>query len=438
MITEKDVLDLVIGAVRALLFLRFTYDLFPEEKRARRLWGSGILVFASNLTIFMGLSNTIPGSLLRQTILIAAALAALVLFARIQAGYAAFLATAYILGLGVWFNVITPFTVSQLIGMDRIPGEFPVLMVRVIRVALGWITLEAFRRRFLWIEPDGALDGWQTLLSVFPALVNFFTMVILYHSLFFDGTLVITDHFSAFAWIILLLALSSLTVLVLINRLLFFQRQREELRLANQRIRDQYEQFERQRQADEALRLLRHDMNNHLNTISGLLDRQGAAQGYVQGLLEETAAALEEVDTGNPTLNVILGQKQALAERKGVDLRAYVNWKQGQFISPEDICTLFGNCIDNALEAVERDGPEDRTVIVRGGVIANCLVVKFENHYQREPRFQEGLPVTSKTGGEHGLGLRSVRRVLERYGGVLNVDADESLFTVTWMIPLPQ
>ena len=438
MTTQKNVLDLAIGVVRALLFLRFTYDLFPAEKRAGRLWGAGFLVFASNLTIFMGMSYTVPGSLLRQTILIGAALAALVLFARVQMGYAAFLATAYILGLGVWFNVITPFTISQLVGMDRIPEEFPALTVRVIRVALGWATLEAFRRRFLRIEPDGALDGWQTLLSVFPALVNFFTMVILYHSLFFDGTLVITDHFSAFAWIILLLALSSLTVLILINRLLFFQRQREELRLANQRIQDQYEQFERQRQSDEALRMLRHDMNNHLNTISGLLERQGAAQGYVKGLLEETSAALEEVDTGNPTLNVVLGQKETLAQGKGVCLRAYVNWKRGQFISPEDICTLFGNCIDNAIEAVERDGPEDRTVTVRGGVIANCLVVKFENHYRMEPQFRDGLPVTSKTAGEHGLGLRSVRRVLERYGGVLNVDAAEGLFTVTWMIPLPK
>lgn len=429
--------DLLEAALRTVFFLLFTKALFPREHRRLRLLAAAVVIFASNLTSFGPLLQRVSGSLLRQSLMILAAAGVLILGARLQSGYALFLAVSYILGLGVWHNVITPFTLSQLVGMSQVPQAFPPLVSYVGRLSLGGLSLLAFHCGLIQMDPDGRLDAKQTFLSVFPGLVHFFVMLIFWYSFFRDKSLVLNAHFTAFAWIVTLLAFSSLITLTVANQVLFAQRREEELRLANQRIQSQYEQFECQRQSDEALRTLRHDMTNHLNTLSGLLSQEGAAQTYVAQLLEQTGTALEELDTGNPTLNVVLKQKTAMAAEQGIILLAYVNMKQGGFISPMDICTLFSNCIDNAVEAIGRDRPEDRTVTVRGGVIANCIVVKFENRYRDLPRFFDGLPVTSKTEGEHGLGLRSVRRVLERYGGVMDIAAEEGLFTLTWMIPLP-
>ena len=64
------------------------------------------------------------------------------------------------------------------------------------------------------------------------------------------------------------------------------------------------------------------------------------------------------------------------------------------------------------------------------------VIIETENYSDHKPTLVDGLPLTSKEGtGDHGLGLRSVRSIVESYGGFLNVRYDSDIFTLRILLP---
>ena len=103
-----------------------------------------------------------------------------------------------------------------------------------------------------------------------------------------------------------------------------------------------------------------------------------------------------------------------------------------------ELCVLFANCLDNAMESASDPAVSDKVIRVNGGEHHGCLVVRFENACAHAPRLQNGQLPTSKKGGVHGYGLKNVRTVLEQHDGTLSLQPQHSRFVLTWMLPLAQ
>jgi sensor histidine kinase regulating citrate/malate metabolism len=106
-------------------------------------------------------------------------------------------------------------------------------------------------------------------------------------------------------------------------------------------------------------------------------------------------------------------------------------------IEPTDIYTLFGNAIDNAIECVMQYPDEEKRILslyVAGS--GELMRIHFENYCERKITVKDGEVQTSKDDPiNHGFGLKSIRFIAEKYGGYLNVQAADNVFTLDVLIP---
>jgi len=146
------------------------------------------------------------------------------------------------------------------------------------------------------------------------------------------------------------------------------------------------------------------------------------------------------IDTGNPVLDVILTDKSIYCDQNNIRFGCMIDGQSLTFIQPMDIYSLFGNMIDNALEAVAKlDNPEKAIINLNIKTMNGMLFIHCENYFNGELQFEESMPVTTKRDKHfHGYGLKSIRFVVEKYAGAMTVATDGDVFNLNISIPLPE
>lgn len=212
----------------------------------------------------------------------------------------------------------------------------------------------------------------------------------------------------------------------------------------NQIIRYQ-EQAEQQMQAqlkhmDEIilrqneLRAFRHDINNQLTALSGYLDAGDLAGGrqYLAGISDHFKSASPAINTGNNALDAILSAKRALAENHGIRFTSKLRVQENLPIAPEDLCIIFGNALDNAIEACDRlPADAERAIALHLLQDAHTLTCIITN---TAPSRRSASFVTSKTDkAQHGFGLNNIREALDKYGVTPEITWEDGRFTLAFV-----
>ena len=195
-------------------------------------------------------------------------------------------------------------------------------------------------------------------------------------------------------------------------------------------------------QSEKSIRSLRHDLKNHAIALRLLLEQGDTERAikYLETFQSEAEVPNGTFRTGNDLLNGLLKQKLSSALEQGINVEVSLDFRQGEFIEPFDLCVLMGNILDNAVEAcLKIDSESDRFIRVSGGLSANCLLIKAENSCVNNSVSTDSLPHTTKANTLiHGYGLRNIQRVLDRYNGNLTIKTEEAnRFTATMLIPIP-
>lgn len=195
------------------------------------------------------------------------------------------------------------------------------------------------------------------------------------------------------------------------------------------------------RTAEEEIRALHHDMKNHLLVVEKMASKGGTDEirTYVEKLLEKPAIQDRTLFTGNRMLDGLLEEKLGKARENHIQVQVSVDFRQANYVDAVDLCTIFSNIMDNAIGAckeVEED--KQRYIQVTSMEMAQYLFVSVENGYNGERKFKGGMPVTTKRNPHlHGFGLKNAREAVEKYGGELQVKADESgIFTTVVSFPI--
>ena len=181
----------------------------------------------------------------------------------------------------------------------------------------------------------------------------------------------------------------------------------------------------------ENIRSIRHDMKNHLLCIANLLqnhpDNSQQAQDYIQKLLNQQEISQRKVIfSGNESLDAILNTKQIAAHQYGINFDIVIA-DSLQFMSADDICVLFGNLLDNAISAAGQTDtkqinlniqPQDTYVSI---VLANSVK---EDVLTSNPT----LKTTKQKKDGHGYGIKNVRKVVQKYHGLVRFYEDSGMF----------
>ncbi|MBE5914059.1 MAG: GHKL domain-containing protein [Pseudobutyrivibrio ruminis] len=215
---------------------------------------------------------------------------------------------------------------------------------------------------------------------------------------------------------------------------------RKESTEINQLFQKQYEQYKLAIDNSEALRKEMHDMKHYVMALKNEDDPERRAEVLAD---MEQAIAIQEsfMNTGNKVLDVVLTTKSLQCQKKNITLNAMVDGDLLSDIHVKDICSLFGNILDNAIEASQQVADKEKRLITLSVRKRNQFIivecdnysdsenVKLRNNQKRSFFGKNNLPKTTKGDNvKHGYGLKSITQVAEKYGGAMNCSYEDGWF----------
>ncbi len=184
----------------------------------------------------------------------------------------------------------------------------------------------------------------------------------------------------------------------------------------------------------EAINIKCHDLKHQLERM-----RTGNAEISDQALqeLEDSVTDYSKVArTGNDVLDSILTEESLCCQRYHISFRCIADGAQLNFLDSTDLYSLFGNAIDNAIEASRQEPDEEkRSILVKVSRKDAYVSIHIENNCPHPVRFVNGLPQTDKEDrSNHGLGVRSMQYIAEKYNGSLVFKQENGLFLVNILL----
>lgn len=209
------------------------------------------------------------------------------------------------------------------------------------------------------------------------------------------------------------------------------------LSLINQEvIESQQRYYTLVKEKQQEIRGIRHDMINHLTCIDSLYKRNKRKdmEEYISKLIYNTDARNDFFETGNDIVDAILNDVSSRYKKEDIEITLEGAFPPELYINPMDLCVVFANAVNNAVEAVLKigiDQKEKRYININIRSNKEDLYIDIKNPVYDRVRLSGGNPVTTKQNKiEHGFGTKNMRQVVEKYQGSLQFHSEDHIFLV--------
>jgi len=275
------------------------------------------------------------------------------------------------------------------------------------------------------------------LLSFFPLG----TVITMLASSFIYGNYNLTDTLR------ILLIISNI-IMLLSNMIVFYVHEQTikanktntELLLTQQKEENTSDYYNLLKQQNENSKVLIHDITKHLNSIKMLSSNENIdINSYINYIIDDFNI-INPVDyCSNALLNLITYRYSATCKNENIKFDINIQNAKLDFMNEPDITALFDNLLENAIEAAKQADEKsiDFSIDIRN---TNFLVVCVTNSSNKKPLVVNGNIITSKKDSDlHGIGMKSIKRVVKKYDGNINTCYDEKdkTFTSTIIFRIP-
>ncbi|MBQ4427592.1 MAG: sensor histidine kinase [Oscillospiraceae bacterium] len=206
----------------------------------------------------------------------------------------------------------------------------------------------------------------------------------------------------------------------------------QQIAILSQLMKQDKAQFESVKANMDVINMKCHDLKHILGkiedklTVSEVEDLQRAIQFYDSN-----------IKTGNDVLDVVLCEKSMVCEKNGIEFSCMADGSHFDFLSPVQTYSLFGNIIDNAIEAASKlSDPSLKYISLVCGERGGKLFIEESNYFTGEVRLDEtGAATTKPDSARHGFGTKSIRYIAEQYGGDMEISTQDDMFFLTVCFP---
>lgn len=220
--------------------------------------------------------------------------------------------------------------------------------------------------------------------------------------------------------------------------LLFFMSEKDrvdyEKKLLQSLIAKEHQQYRISKETMEVINMKSHDMRHLL----GLLEKGGVVSDETIGEIKKATGTFGAmVNSGNPVLDVILTEKSLLCEKNGIVITYMVDDVGLDELLPEEIAAVFGNLLDNAIQyLINVESVELRVITLTIKRKLGMVFIHVENYCPDSLFYDDSLPVTTNYDKTiHGYGLKSVRFIVSKHNGVMQVGNKDDKFCVDITFP---
>ena len=208
-----------------------------------------------------------------------------------------------------------------------------------------------------------------------------------------------------------------------------------EQKLINEKNAMEYRYYLKVEDNSDRIRRLYHDMKNHLLCISSLCDNDDA-KDYVKNLNLELDSVADTFNTGNKILDIILSEKKTICNEHNIEFKIYSDFSNTGFIDMLDICVIFGNALDNAIDACKKVESGKRIITINTMIKKGLCIINIKNSKVNKIFHNKNKIITDKKDKFlHGIGLNNIKEAVNKYDGDMSTNFNDNEFIITIVIP---
>ena len=159
--------------------------------------------------------------------------------------------------------------------------------------------------------------------------------------------------------------IGSILLLMVVFKTIKDIKEKSEENLLREKVDMQYNYYLNLQESQNKVKRIYHDMSNHIMCIKSISSEQEEVNNYIDGISKDLNEFREIYNTGNMILDIILNEKQCKCNENSINLHCNVNFSKCNFIEMTDVCSIFSNILDNAIEACNKINNNEKLFFVR-------------------------------------------------------------------------
>jgi hypothetical protein len=320
----------------------------------------------------------------------------------------------------------------------RISWDLPWLKILVL-IVFYTLTYVAAYQMERYVSKDVAtleLKGREVLASICiaAAVFSFSNFSFVVRNTPFSGRLT-ADVF----YIRTLVDLAGLMILYVYQSRLCEMETSRELTQIQSVLKNQYDKYRYYQESFDMINMKYHDLKHQIAGLRAEMTKEQREE-WIDSLEQELDDYRPEMQTGSNVLDVLIQAKTVTCKNNRIKLTCVAEGSLLEFMHVADVCTIFGNALDNAIENVALIPDEEKRLIhLSVSSRKNFVMIQVRNYSEQKVKLRNGLPVTTKRDKQnHGYGLKSIRYTIEKYHGNMDIEFDKNWFELNILIPKPE
>ena len=234
-----------------------------------------------------------------------------------------------------------------------------------------------------------------------------------------------------------LIDFGGLAVLYAYQSRVFELQAEKELLAIHTMLQSQYDNDRNYSEGIELINLKYHDLKHQIEGLRGEMSQDKRTE-WIDAIEEELESYQPEQQTGNCTLDTLLSGKLNSCSKQKIKFTCVADGKLLSFMHVIDICNIFGNALDNAIENVALVAEEEKRLIhMKVFARGTFLFISVSNYCNHQVAMKNGYPVTTKHDKKnHGFGIKSIDYAVKKYNGTTTFGVEKDMFEIKILIPM--
>ena len=210
----------------------------------------------------------------------------------------------------------------------------------------------------------------------------------------------------------------------------------KELNNINSMLKAQYDKYRNYQSTFDMINMKYHDLKHQIAGLRADMSKEQRSR-WIDSLEQELESYRPELETGNSVLDTLISGKMMNCRANNIKITCVADGNILDFMHVADICTIFGNALDNAIESVTLiEDPEKRLIHISVSPKKSFVLIQINNYCENQIKLKNGYPITTKADkASHGFGLKSIRYTVEKYHGTVTFNINKNWFELKILIP---
>lgn len=295
-----------------------------------------------------------------------------------------------------------------------------------------------------WISKISIISYIQDKRSLPVAFIFLFNSIIIYMAFILYKYIEISSYLDYIVFFTFTLSsiLFSWLIYVFTKKMVKQEQQKELMKLKIKEYENQNFYIKNMEDIMQNIRAQRHDFNNHVSTLYGLiyLNKNEEAKKYILGLAEDISIVNNTIDIGHPVLTALINMKRDKILRENIKMDLDVQLPKNLTIEYVDLSIIIGNLLDNAIEACMNSDINEPFIELVIQTKNEYLIIETLNSKSNTTSIRadylEDRFTTKEDKENHGFGLKNVKRIVDQYNGLLKIEDKDNNFAVHIALPL--